>query len=454
MTPSTWTRRIGCAAAASLLAFAGGLDDTLAPSPEHPAIGYAHGATHDPAAELNLRLANGSAGIKFSGIPGHLASVLEALDVPVESQIVVYSKTSRQLPLIEPRNPRAIFFNDSVSVGLMRGGVIEVASVDPRQGVVLYTLAQKPVARPRFERDDTCLMCHRSDITLGVPGMMVKSVLTGVDGSPRLLYGSYETDHRSPLEERWGGWYVTGSSGGAKHLGNMLFRPGDSPEELTARPAIQLASLDGQFDTGGYLSPFSDIAALMVFNHQMRMTNLLIRLGWETRVAVHDKRPLAAIDAAAREVVDYLLFVDEAPLRSKVSGSSGFTQKFAQRGPRDKHGRSLRDLDLVRRLMKYPCSYMLYSDLFDALPAAAKDAVYRRLWQVLSGEERSGKYAHLTLADRRAVVEILRDTKKDLPAYFLPWGGPLVHAGRPRPARAGRGSAADQGSALHARLVH
>jgi len=400
-----------------LLGF-GGLDDTLAPAPEHGAIGYYRGATHDPAAQLNRRLQNGSGHLKFSGITGHLASVLEALDIPVESQVMVYSKTSRQLPLIEPHNPRAIFFSDSVSVGLMRGGIIEVASVDPRQGVVLYTLTQKPVARPRLERDDTCLICHRSDVTLGVPGMMVKSVLTGEDGSPRLLYGSYETDHRSPLEERWGGWYVTGSSGGAKHLGNILFRPGDSPEELTARPVIQLPSLRDQFDTSGYLSPYSDIAALLVFNHQMRMTNLLIRLGWEARVAVSDKRSLTALDAAAQEVVDYLLFVEEAPLRAKVSGSSGFTQKFAAQGPRDAKGRSLRELDLTRRLLKYPCSYMIYSDLFDTLPMEAKGAVYRRLWQVLSGAERGGNYSRLTVADRRAVAEILRDTKKDLPGFF------------------------------------
>src|SRR5712691_1418913 len=165
MTPMKWIRGIGCAAAASLLAFAG-LEDAVAPAPDHPAIAYSRGATHNPAEELNQRLKDGSARLKFAGVTGHLASVLQALDVPVESQMVVYSKTSRQLPLIEPRNPRAIFFNDSVSVGLMRGGMIEVAAVDPRQGVVLYTMIQKPVARPKLERDDTCLMCHRSEFTL------------------------------------------------------------------------------------------------------------------------------------------------------------------------------------------------------------------------------------------------------------------------------------------------
>jgi len=300
----------------------------------------------------------------------------------------------------------------------MRGGFIEVASLDPRRGVILYTMDPRPSSKPRFGRDDSCLICHRSDSSLGVPGMIVKSVLTGADGSPRLLYGAYETDHRSPLEERWGGWYVTGSSGGAKHLGNIMFQPGDTPEAHAANPALQLDSLKTQFVTSGYLSPYSDIAALMVFDHQMRMTNLLIRLGWEARVSDHDRRPASVLESAARELVDYLLFVDEAPLPAKLAGSSGFAQKFAARGPRDAQGRSLRDLDLQRRVLKYPCSYMIYSDTFDALPASAKDPVYRRLWQVLSGAESAGNYARLTRADRQAVLEILKDTKKDLPPYF------------------------------------
>jgi hypothetical protein len=68
--------------------------------------------------------------------------------------------------------------------------------------------------------------------------------------------------------------------------------------------------------------------------------------------------------------------------------------------------------------MRYPCSYMIYTPAFDGLPAAAKAAVYRRLWQVLSGEAKDKKYASLSPADRQAIVEILRDTKKDLPEYF------------------------------------
>ena len=68
--------------------------------------------------------------------------------------------------------------------------------------------------------------------------------------------------------------------------------------------------------------------------------------------------------------------------------------------------------------MRYPCSYLIYSPLFDSLPAAARDAIYSRMWEILSGQEKQPAYNRLSPADRRAVVEILRDTKKDLPSYF------------------------------------
>ena len=182
-----------------------------------------------------------------------------------------------------------------------------------------------------------------------------------------------------------------------------------------------LASLDGKFDLKTYLSPYSDIVALMVLEHQTHMTNLLTRVGWEARLAAAERgNPDAAarMREAAADLVDYLLFVDEAPFAGSIRGSSGFAEKFSAQGPRDSKGRSLRQLDLDRRLMKYPCSYMIYTRAFDALPPDARNAVYQRMWQVLSGRETSKKYATLSRADRQAVVEILRDTKKDLPAFF------------------------------------
>jgi hypothetical protein len=188
---------------------------------------------------------------------------------------------------------------------------------------------------------------------------------------------------------------------------------------LAAAPV--LSSVSGKFDTTGYLSPYSDVTALLVLNHQVHMTNLLTRLGWEARIAAHQGAPVETrVRETARELVDYLLFIDEAPLPGSVSGASGFADQFAAGGPRDKKGRSLRQLDLERRLFQYPCSYMVYTPAFDALPPAAKEAVYARMWEVLSGRDKDQSYDRLTPADRQAIVEILRDTKPGLPDYFSP----------------------------------
>jgi hypothetical protein len=176
-------------------------------------------------------------------------------------------------------------------------------------------------------------------------------------------------------------------------------------------------SLASQFDAHGYLSPYSDIVALMTLEHQTRMTNLITRTGWEARLPGETE---ARVRDAARDLVDYLLFIDEVTLPGRARGPSGFAEKFSAEGPRDSKGRSLRQLDLQRRLMRYPCSYMIYSEAFDALPPAALDAVYRRMWEVLSGQEKENRYLRLSFADRQAIVEILRDTKKNLPAYFQP----------------------------------
>src|SRR5579859_8163279 len=116
----------------------------------------------------------------------------------------------------------------------------------------------------------------------------------------------------------------------------------------------------------------------MVFNHQMHMTNLVTRVGWEARVS-----PASPLSGSARELVDYLFFVDEAPLNGPIRGTSGFVEKIAAGGPRDHKGRSFREFDLQRRTFRYPCSYMIYSDAFDALPAGAKDAIYKRMWEIL-----------------------------------------------------------------------
>ncbi len=412
-----WRRILisGWAGAAAMLAL--NLEQPFSGDLDHPAIQYAARPEHNAVAELNARMRDGAARLSFEAKTGYLRSVLAALDVPVESQLVVFSKTSLQQRIISATNPRSLFFNDSVAVGWVPGEpFVEVAAADVEQGVIFYTLDQNPGERPVFaRRDRVCLQCHEDYATLGVPGLLDRSVFPAPDGTAMRPFGEFVTDQRSPFAQRWGGWYVTGHSGGLPHLGNLTFRK----EEETAHipPASDLDSLAGKFETSAYLSPYSDIVALLVFNHQARMINLLTRVGWEARFAAYEGRT-AELQDAVRELVDYLLFVDEAPLAGRVQGNSGFAEKFSAQGPRDSLGRSLRQFDLERRVMRYPCSYLIYGAAFDALPATVKNAIYRRMWEVLSGREKAPKYARLPRADRQAVLEILRDTKKGLPEYF------------------------------------
>jgi hypothetical protein len=422
-----------CAGASAAAVFAQRTDAFVA-SRDHPAIEYSKGPVTDRVTDLNRQIQDGSVRLKFDGPSGYLRSTLEALKVPVESQVALFSQNSSQGDLISMKNPRTLFFNDAVSVGFVRGGtVLEVAAHDTRQGVIFYTLDQRAAAVPQFKRNDGCLACHLSWTTLGVPGLFVFSMLTLPEDKNAYASG-FASDHRTSFESRWGGWYVTGSLGSIRHMGNKPVSTASTPD--AARPeAHELMSLVGQFDTTGYLAPHSDVAALMVLEHQAHMTNLITRLGWEARLAAYEARTdtapipgsqgariqkITRVEEAAADLVDYALFVYEEPLPGRIRGSSGFAEKFGALGPADRKGRSLRQLDLDRRLMRYPCSYLIYSQAFEALPAGAKDLVYRRMWQVLSGQDKNARYARLVLADRQAIVDILRETKKDLPAEFQP----------------------------------
>ena len=436
MNNSKKVRRITLLIAAIIVFVAAGfadLSDDFVPLRDDPAIEYATRPTHDPISILNAEIEAGRARLKFDGEQGYLRSVLETLKIPIESQMAVFSKTSVQASLINPQNPRTLFFNDSTVVGWVRGGFIEVATESPPQGIIFYSLQQNPEEKPKFAREDRCLRCHDSYDALGVPGMLVRSNFTGPNAMTLRSLGSYNSDHRSPLEQRWGGWYVTGNSGSIRHMGNAMVADESHPESAVGPETLNLNSLKGKFDTDAYLSPYSDIVALMVFEHQMRMMNLFTRLGWQTRYALFERDANKAARSGVRtsldfnqgplgdtisELVDYMLFVDEAPLANRIQGTSGFAEKFSGEGPHDSKGRSLRQLDLEHRLMRYPCSYMIYSNAFDSLPAEAKEGVYSRMWQILSGKDKRSKYARLSLVDRQAIVEMLIETKKGLPEYF------------------------------------
>jgi hypothetical protein len=398
-------------------AFRGSTDD--------PAINYATAPVNNVVEDVNRALQAGALRLSFEGRAGYLRSAIEALEIPVDSQLLVFSRASLQGKQISEQNPRAIFFNDRVALGWVRGGdLLEVAAHDERSGVVFYTLDQRADAPdpPRFKRAFICLGCHMAGDTLGVPGFLMFSTTRPNPAQgfslPRFV------DQTDALERRFGGWFVTGSTGKTKHMGNEA-------AALDDRTSRELTSVAGVFDADGYRTLSSDIVSHLVFTHQIGMTNLLTRAGWQARVAdpaLHppysaapgeEERIALLMKGVASEVVDHLLFVGEAPLTDRIHGQSGFAERFAASRPRDRQGRSLYELDLNRRVMKYPCSYLIYSPAFDALPPRAKDPIYARLWEVLSGEERDARYQKaLSRADRQAIVEILRDTKKELPSYF------------------------------------
>jgi hypothetical protein len=366
---------------------------------DHSAIQYEQTRAHDRAGILGEKLDKSEISLSYDPEFGYLKSLLQALHVPASSQVLVFSKTSFQAPKIFPRMPRAIYHSDDVTVGYVRGGdVLEIASVDPQLGTVFYTLDQEKSPQPALVRRTECIQCHYGSATLGVPGLLVRSVHVDRTGYALPFATSYVTDHTSPLSQRWGGWYVTGTHGSQYHMGNQTVESRGT--ELDLSKGANLTSLSGQLDVGAYLQPTSDIVSLMVLEHKTRMTNLLTRLGWETRM----EAGAAKLDELVREVVEYMLFEKETPLKEPIKGSERYAADFTALGPKDHKGRSLRDLDMKTRMSKYPCSFLIYSEQFDALPESVKDKLYRRLRE------------RLTEQKRLDIIEILKDTKKDFPA--------------------------------------
>jgi hypothetical protein len=342
----------------------------------------------DPVAVLIQKIDDGSVRLTREGESGYLRSLLKVLDIPVSSQSLVFVSSALQLKRVNVTNPRALYFNDSVTVGWVRGGFIELMAQDPQHGLNFYSLEQDRPGRPALVQETfRCIGCHRSTLTGGVPALRVSAT------------------HARAFEDRFGGWFVTGHHGTAKHFGNWdIWGAGPPPDGTNL---FNWESLKGKLDLAGYLTPYSDIVALMVMQHRAHITNSLNRIS----AGAVDDQAIAAL-------VDRMLFVDELPLTAPIRGTSGFAEQFQALGPRDRKGRSLRDLDLTQGLMRYPLSYMIYSPQFDALKPPIRTAIYRRLWTVLSGADRDAKYARLSSSTRAAVVEILRDTRRGLPESF------------------------------------
>lgn len=233
---------------------------------------------NDPVSKLERQIARGEVKLEFSrGGWGWLPSLLRNLDLNIDSQVLVFSKTSFQLKQISPRTPRALFVNDSVAIGSVQGGeVFEVTSLDPDQGVIYYTLRTRETAQPQFERQfEKCLNCHGP-----AQGLVVSSVFPGADGTPFITSNCFGgIDHSTPFDNRWGGWYVSGTHGSQRHMGNAVVHNSDSRLDLEEEGTQNLTSLAEKFDTTKYLAPTSDIVVLMTLDHQAHMTNRIISLG-------------------------------------------------------------------------------------------------------------------------------------------------------------------------------
>lgn len=409
-----------------------GRDQGFVPYGDEP-IRYLSGRVDDPVARLQERIDAGEVTLEYNGRHGYLESVLKLLDVPISSQTLVFSKSSFQYRKISPRSPRALYFNDNVYVGWVRDGhSLEIASFDANQGAIFYLLEQQRTAQPAFIRAALdCTQCHVAPGTRGVPGVLVRSIFTKPTGTQATHSSSFVTGHESPLRDRFGGWYVTGTHGRSTHMGNVFVEDPAHPEVLNRAAGANVADLSGRFETSAYPTAHSDIVAQLVLAHQTQMHNLITLVNFQARLSLHahakaiaaGERPSGPLpeeaskgfERPAEELVRYILFADEAPLEGPVAGTSDFAREFSARGPRDPRGRSLRDFDLKRRMFRYPCSYLIYSDAFDALPAPAREFVYRRLFEVLRGRGEGDGYAKVSPEDRRAILEILLATKPGLP---------------------------------------
>jgi hypothetical protein len=350
------------------------------PTPQVPA-----GASlTDPISLLNKRIERGETKLRYTPDRGYLPSLLKELGIPVSSQTLVFSKTSLQVDRVSSATPRAVYFNDEVYVGWIPDApMLEVASVDPRYGTMFYTLPQSETKSPSFVRlEQPCISCH-GPVNDDVPAPLLLMMSSDMNEAGDEVKDFLLTTDRSPMRERWGGWYVTGTTGSAKHMGRRLAT-----------------------STKRYPAAHSDVTALMLLAHQAEVHN---RIG-EVSHKLRTPGGVGELAAVVEPLVRTLLFSREAPFSEPIKGSSGFAAEFSKKGPRDRRGRSLRDLDLKSRLLRYPLSYLIYSESFRQLPTPARDAVYRRLREVLSSSDQSEDFRHLTRADRTAISEILTAT--------------------------------------------
>jgi hypothetical protein len=424
--------RFACSAAASLCALATRGQD--AENYERLPINYSASKPQEAVTVLKSKIASGKISLGHDGRE-IVQSLLRELHIPVESQLLVFSKTSFQRARIRPEHPRALYFNDSCYIGWVPSGLIEVVAIDPVLGPIFYSLDPEVALKEpsnSIMRDADCLRCHGGNFIRGIPGVFARSVFPDDKGEPLLRFGSEVVDFRTPFTNRWGGWYVTGKHGNALHRGNVTATEQGEQLVVDFKPGANITNLSRFFETDQYLTNSSDIVALMVFEHQLEMQNSLTRASLNSRRMLDYQKTLqrelkepiteepvyesvkSVIESSSRELVDNLLFKDEALLPEGIEGAPWFQTVFSASAPRAGDGSSLKDLLIHGHLFKNRCSYLIYSDSFKRLPKPFMKRVQERLASALSARNPDPRYAYLAPDERSRIRRILRDTCPDL----------------------------------------
>jgi hypothetical protein len=380
---------------------------------------YSASQPNDPVAAVQQRINNGELKLEWDDKFGYLPALLDAFGAKKSSQILVMSKTSLQRRFITPENPRAIYFNDDVYLGYIPGApVMEISAVDPKLGGTFYYIEQEKVRKPRFVRSADCLSCHGGQRSLGVPGHILRSVPTDATGELIPLEEVRDITQCTPLADRWAGYYVTGRHGKQPHRGNLIGEKDLAHFKEDALFKGNVTDLSKYLDTSKYHGSGSDILALMILEHQTHMHNYVARLNIEAVQMLaaygHVRYMRSQVDAFLR----YLLFTEEFPLTAPIEGNPEFVKDFTALAIRDSQRRSLRDLDCKSRLFKYPCSFLIYSPSFDAMAGPIKEVILQKLHDILTGKNQDDQWARLKPEDRQAILQILRETKPNLPDYW------------------------------------
>ncbi len=409
---------------------------------EDPPHRYWETPPRDVATRLHERMARGDVRLPAGDPLVFLKAYLRELKVPESSQLLVFSKTALQRQLVHASNPRAIYFNEDVSVAYVPGGKIEVAAVDPVLGGIFY-IFDPPGAEaglPEFERPARCLGCHAGSATSFLPGLMTHSVLAQDDGQVLGEAPSHFSGHEAPVSDRWGGWVVTGETGGLTHLGNRIarLRPDQRLTVPFGDPAARMTA--EHFLSGAR----SEVAALLVFDHTVGAVNRLMEANYRLRTALAttapgdpDAAPLtgSALEVA-REQADrltrYLLFAEEAALpASGLSVDNAFAAAYRAGTGTDADGRSLKDLSLEGRIFQFRCSPMVDSEAFRGLPRAFRTLVWQHLNEALQDDPVSAAGTHLPPEERAAIRSILRATQPEFAGLESNRQDPVKVSGSP-----------------------